>query len=67
MKLKELIEQLERARHINHQAEEGFINNDNMTVAMVSETDQHTRFPITFVDDDDSFFVCIGADLKEQD
>ncbi len=64
MSLKELIKKLEQARYINHQGEENFINNDNMTVAIVSEENQHNRFPITFVDDDDSFFICIGVNFN---
>jgi len=66
MKLKELIEQLEEAKHINHQAKENFINNDNMDVAIVMEEDVHTRLPITFVDGDDAFAICIGTNLKEK-
>ena len=65
MKLKELMEQLEEARHINHQAKENFINNDNMDVAIVMEEDVHTRLPITFVDGDDAFAICIETNLKE--
>jgi len=66
MKLKELIEQLEEAKHINHQAKENFINNDNMDVAIVMEEDVHTRLPITFVDGDDAFAICIGTNQKEK-